>query len=219
MTHRVVQPPLPPSAFVAPQAAQPNPATGAQALAATPDKPVRPVYRHSVVPGGVQSARDIAEVVKKDSVVAAHYAGLKVDSIRSGRLLRPTLAHVSYRIGDNVYWTSKPVKIPSGERILTDGKTTIRERCGNIIAAEPLGPALEQEPALPELDVVDGQIPLDGVPLSDPPDPIDPADVGFVPYVDAPVPVPEPGTFVLVGLGGAAVLARYVRSRRARRKV
>ena len=54
--------------------------------------------------------------------------------MRNERLQQPLLAHVSYRLGDKIYWTKKPVQLPKNEPVMTDGRTSIRERCGNLIS-------------------------------------------------------------------------------------
>jgi hypothetical protein len=115
--------------------------------------PVRAVYRHSVVPGGVRSPEEIAYVVQRDPVVAAHYKNIIPQLMRNQRLQQPLLAHVSYRLGNKVYWTKKPVQLPTNEPVMTDGTTTIRERCGNLISMEPLAPVSDEEPALPSFDL------------------------------------------------------------------
>jgi len=112
----------------------------------------RPVYLHSVVPGGVRSPEEIAAVIQRDGVVAAHYEGINPQLMRNERLQTPLLAHVSYRLGNKVYWTRKPVLLPANEPVMTDGTTTIRERCGNIISMDPLAPVSDEEPALPSFD-------------------------------------------------------------------
>ena len=122
----------------------------AQSVAAA----VRPVYRHSVVPGGVRSPEEIENVIQRDQVVAAHYKGIEPRLMRNERLQQPLLAHVSYRLGDKIYWTKKPVQLPKNEPVMTDGQTTIRERCGNLISMEPLAPASEDEPPLPSFDLL-----------------------------------------------------------------
>jgi hypothetical protein len=122
----------------------------AQSVAAA----VRPVYRHSVVPGGVRSPEEIEHVIQRDQVVAAHYKGINPQLMRNERLQQPLLAHVSYRLGDKIYWTKKPVQLPKNEPVMTDGQTTIRERCGNLISMEPLAPASDEEPPLPSFDLL-----------------------------------------------------------------
>ena len=288
-----------------------NPRSLEQASSTIPGgSPGHPVYRFSVVPGGVRSIDEVAHVVARDPVVATHYANITVGELRRERLTEPVRAHVSYRMGDKVYSTSRAVPIPAGEPILTDGKNTIRERCGNIISMAPLGPAADPEPPLDQLDLVmapvappahvpvrqapgvlagspdstsalpyaggsaPGVPPVGGFsslppsfspttfplptttppaetptskivdpPVGDPPDPTPtpistptltprptptstptptptsdpPFDVSLDPLQPAemPLPVPEPSTFVLVGIGAAAGLARLIRSRRA----
>jgi len=131
-----------------------RPGAGAPVRKAPVAAPVRPVYRYSVVPGGVRSSEEIAGVIKRDQVVAAHYRGVDPQRMRSERLQQPLLAHVSYRMGDKVYWTKKPVQLPKNEPVMTDGKMMIRERCGNLISMEPLAPASEEEPSLPSFDLL-----------------------------------------------------------------
>ena len=105
---------------------------------------------------------------------------------------------------------------------------------------EPLAPALEAEPAVPEFDLhIDPFMPTPGVFL-DPPDPAvtrgmppGPGPFGMPPgaphplgappsdspagtpsQFSAPTPVPEPGTWVLVTIG-LGVVARKIFKKRA----
>jgi len=106
----------------------------------------RQVYRYSVVPGGVRTPEELIEAMAKDSVVAGHYAEIDKANLTIGRLSEPLQAHVSYRIGDRVYWTKRKLTIQAGEQIVTDGKTLVRGRCGNNISVAPLLPTLDNEP-------------------------------------------------------------------------
>jgi len=135
--------------------------------------PDRPNYRYSIVPGGVRSGEEVMAAILRDPVVAGHYANVVPANLRSERLTAPMSAHVSYRVGDKVYWTRKKLTLNAGEKVLTDGTTTMRERCGNIISMDPLAPALEgAEPTPPEFDLhVDPFVPTPGVELADPPVP------------------------------------------------
>jgi len=213
---------------------------------------IRPIYPYSIVPGGVRSADDVAQAMRRDPVVAEHYAKVRPEDLREERVEQPTLVHASYRIGDKVFWTKRTLGLHPGEKVLTDGKTTIRERCGNLLTVEPLAPALMDEPAAPEFDVVlSPWTPGAGYTLGsppvffDPPDPPDPGDpvVGPVPplvppsgppsgrplglssdppsdpsigthTLDAPLPVPEPSTWILLSLGLIIVIARSLATRR-----
>jgi hypothetical protein len=163
--------------------------------------PVRPVYRHSVVPGGVRSPEEIEYVIQRDRVVAAHYKGINPQLMRNERLQTPLLAHVSYRLGDKVYWTKKPVQLPANEPVMTDGKTTIRERCGNLISMEPLAPASDEEPPLPSFDLLMDPMQFAWMRLDYTP----PA----VPAKPKPKPTPAPPSrFSVPGLIGGPVLRR-----------
>src|SRR5690606_27649121 len=68
----------------------------------------RPNYRYSVVRGGTYTPDEVDQVVDVDAVVAAHYAGVNPDALRVAYLSAPVTAHVSYRIGDDIYWTRRP---------------------------------------------------------------------------------------------------------------
>ena len=106
----------------------------------------RPVYRYSVVPGGVRTPEELIEAMARDAVVAGHYAGVDKAKLTTGRLDKPLQAHVSYRVGDRVYWTKRKVTLQAGEQVLTDGQTLVRGRCGNNISVDPLLPTLDNEP-------------------------------------------------------------------------
>jgi hypothetical protein len=73
--------------------------------------------------------------------------------------------HVSYRKGNTILWSKKKVLLRKGEKILTDGTTQIRSRCGNCISDEPLAPTAADEPDVVEFDrLVDAFDPLAAAP-------------------------------------------------------
>src|SRR5262245_4871361 len=111
----------------------------------------RPVYKYSVIPGGAYDDEELQRALA-DPVVAAHYANLDRAHVRTEIVPADRYVHVSYRKGDRILWTSKKVLLRAGERILTDGKTQIRSRCGNCISEAPLGPTETDEPDLVEFD-------------------------------------------------------------------
>jgi hypothetical protein len=128
-----------------------EPATVADALAAP-----RPAYSYSVVKGGAPTPEALKQAIEGDPVVRAHYANFDLAKVKVVRLTKPRTAHVSYRMGNAVYWTRRPVLLNAGELLLTDGAHYARTRCGNQIAdvagvttdAEP-SPALLDEPLPP----------------------------------------------------------------------
>lgn len=115
----------------------------------------RPVYPYSVVPGGVEDAKELKWVAEHDPVVAAHYAGFDYDHARVVRLTLARTVYLSYRIGNRVYWTRHRVALHKGEKVITDGRMTARTRCANRVeevpqqAASPAEPPVEkfEEPA------------------------------------------------------------------------
>ena len=100
----------------------------------------RPVYPYSIVPGGVVSAADLRSAVTHDPVVAAHYAAFDLANARVVQVQEARSVYVSYRRGDDVFWTSKKLRLAVGETLITDGQHISRTRCGNQISDEPRMP-------------------------------------------------------------------------------
>jgi PEP-CTERM motif-containing protein len=105
-----------------------------------------PYFRYSVIPGGAHSPEDLRRALRNDDVVRTHYADFKADSARVVVLDRDRLAFVSYRVGDQVFWTRKPVHLRKGETLLSDGTHLARTRCGNRISDDPPKPNAAAEP-------------------------------------------------------------------------
>jgi len=112
----------------------------------------RPVYRHSVVAGGVYTPDELRDVLVQDAIAATHYQGLNQSAIRTETMKRDRFAYVSYRKNDQIFWTRNKVKLSEGETVLTDGNKEIRARCGNCISETPQLPVAEVEPASVEFD-------------------------------------------------------------------
>jgi hypothetical protein len=64
------------------------------------------------------------------------------------------LAYMSYRIGDDIYWTRRQIRLHRGETILTNGRIELRGRCGNAISVDPMVPTAESEPGPLELEAL-----------------------------------------------------------------
>jgi hypothetical protein len=112
----------------------------------------RPVYPYSVVPGGVEDAKELKWVAEHDPIVAAHYAGFDYDHARVVRLTLARTAYLSYRIGNRVYWTSHRVTLHKGEKLITDGRITARTRCANRVEEAPQQMAAPVEPPAQKFD-------------------------------------------------------------------
>ena len=106
----------------------------------------RPLYPYSVIRGGVEDAQELKWVAEHDPVVTAHYAGFDYDHARVVRLALAQTVYLSYRIGNNVYWTRHRIALHKGEKLITDGKITARTRCGNRVETVPQQATSSSEP-------------------------------------------------------------------------
>ena len=112
-----------------------------------------PVYPYSIIPGGVVSAAELRSAVAHDPVVAAHYAAFDLANARVFQVQEARSVYVSYRRGDDVFWTSKKLRLAVGETLITDGQHISRTRCGNQISDEPRMPvSLAGDPEPQTLD-------------------------------------------------------------------
>lgn len=67
-----------------------------------------------------------------------HFRGVDLAGSANRRLKATgTLPNVSFRVRDQIYWTRKKVRLPKGERVITDGVHYSRVRCGNRISEVP----------------------------------------------------------------------------------
>jgi hypothetical protein len=109
-------------------------------------------YPYSVVPGGVAGVAELKAAIARDPVVAAHYAGFNLGKARVTHSDRERLVYVSYRRGSRLYWTSHRLKLPKGEKLITDGVITARSRCGNQVSDTPSAQTSPEEPSAQMLD-------------------------------------------------------------------
>lgn len=112
----------------------------------------RPVYPYSIVPGGVHDPKELEQVFEHDPVVAAHYRGFDFRRARVVQLTEDRTVYVSYRIAGRVYWTTKQVRLRRGEKVITDGKMTLRTRCGNQVSETARQEVSPAEPAIAKLE-------------------------------------------------------------------
>ena len=191
----------------------------------------RIVYPYSVVPGGIHSSEGLRQAVSRDPVVGLHYSHFNLARIRVARLKTARSAYVSYRIGNQVYWTRRKLKLAKGEEVITDGVHYARSRCGNLISSTPQAPTSVSEPPPQKFEspLIAG---LPAEPPVFPYEPIPPVFVpsgssvpsGFIPPIPIVIlppggtnppgpppvpatPVPEPSTWILLSVG---LVAMYV---------
>lgn len=96
-----------------------------------------PYYRYSVIPGGAYTAEELRTALAHDPVAASHYADFRVEKARVVTLDSDKVCYVSYRVGDKLYWTRRPLTLRKGETLLTDGVHYVRTRCGNRLSDNP----------------------------------------------------------------------------------
>ena len=158
----------------------------------------RPLYRYSVIPGGVYSVNDLRNAIQVDPVVAAHYQNLDQAKLQVRTVARDQYAYVSYRKGDEVLWTKNKLLLRQGESIITDGTTQVRAKCGNCISLEPQLPTAADEPDVVEFDrladpIAPGSEGRPEVALVPPASPVASAAPGGAPGAAPPAaPAPEP---------------------------
>jgi PEP-CTERM motif len=130
------------------------------ALSAAPDSSssdqpsanVHPVYPYSLVPGGVHDPKELEQAFEHDPVLAAHYRGFDFRRARVVQLTEDKTVYVSYRIAGRVYWTTKKVRLRRGEKVITDGKMTLRTRCGNQVSDTARQEVSPQEPSIAKME-------------------------------------------------------------------
>ena len=115
-------------------------------------QPQRPIFKYSIISGGVRDARELQAAASRDPIVAQHYSDFRIATARTVRLEKPLEMYVSYRKNNQVYWTKNRMVIPSGESLISDGDNLARVRCGNRLSAIALKPVSVSEPSKEELN-------------------------------------------------------------------
>jgi hypothetical protein len=151
----------------------------------------RRVYPYSVVDGGVHSIQELRSAIWRDPVVAKHYSNFKLDSARVIEAKAGRDFHVSYRIGDEIFWTKKRLKVAKSEKLITDGTTFTRTRCANVLSEVLPG---KTSPVEPTPEVFDTPT----LPPSDPAPFIPPVTTGE----GSPAPALPPSGPTLIIAGG-----------------
>lgn len=146
----------------------------------------RVLYPYSVIPGGAKNEGELRSAVVHDAIVASHYADFDLKKARVTRLSAAQALYVSYRVGNQIFWTKNRMTLPAGETVLTDGTRMARTRCGNRVSQVPGEPVLKAEPSPEAMEVAAGAGPL-AVPVA-------PAELPLAPPSTTGIVVPETPT-------------------------
>lgn len=184
-----------------------------------------PLFSYSIIPGGARSADELKNAMTNDPIVAEHYSKFDLEETHTVRAESSRLMYVSYRMGNSVFWTKKPLRIPQGEVLITDGKLEARSRCGNRLSELPVEPVSPEEPPeeamerTQDTELLAIETPPPAMPLSPPPTTEIPPSVSHHIFIPPIVPiwwgsgtppggipvtppgVPEPETYWLVAMG------------------
>ena len=116
------------------------------------DDSSRRVYPYSVVNGGVRSVQELRSAIWRDPVVAEHYLNFDLGRVRVIKAETDRHFYVSYRIGNEIFWTKKRLKVAKSENLITDGTNFTRTRCANMLSETPHSKTSPHEPTSTVLD-------------------------------------------------------------------
>lgn len=182
-----------------------------------------PHYNLAVIKDGLTSIEDFKRHVQDDAILYSRFANFDWASARIIQL--PAMrVFVSFRRGNQIFWTKGLRTVESGAWAITDGHTTVLMRCGNEISFVPerpnqdLSPGLIETPetdappaiSLPSLppDITTAKLPLASVESLLPPPPIVGATCCYIDR-NRPTATPEPPvgiTFLALCLLALALL-------------
>jgi hypothetical protein len=128
-----------------------DPARSFLLINSDPSQP-RPLFPLSVIPRGVASAQELKAVLAHDPVASAHYAGFSVANSRIVKVEKTRAVYVSYRLGNQIFWTKNRMLLRRGETLISDGRNSARTRCGNRISDVAVLPTSAHEPPMKMLE-------------------------------------------------------------------
>ena len=135
-----------------------------------------PVLNYSLIPGGISTLAEFRAAIAANSILRARFADFNWDAAYITRTQNPMYVFVSFVKDGHLFWTKKPMLIPAGEAIITDGVHTILMRCGNEIAWTPQTPeqdintSLLATPEVPSFDISMLGPPIEETPVANPDD-------------------------------------------------
>lgn len=79
----------------------------------------------------IKSIEDFKRIVDNDPLLSHHFADFQWENARTGRHENTIYTHVTYRKNEKIGVTKRVIKLPAGDRFITDGKRWVRMFCGN----------------------------------------------------------------------------------------
>jgi hypothetical protein len=147
----------------------------------------RRIYPYSVIPGGIQSLESLKSTIEHNPDIARHLKDFDLEHAKVVQVAEPRAVYVSYRMGSNLFWTTKRLMLAKGESLITDGTRTLRGRCGNDVSEVAVEPTDDEEPPIDELDT---PLALPQVAADAQPDPAPLPLLAYVPPDDTSIGAP-----------------------------
>ena len=110
--------------------------------------------------GGFSSVDEFFERVHDDPVLHSFYGDCVDRSASMYALPEDITAFSTFRKGDKIKWSQKPLLVKKGEYVLTFCGKTVLARCGNLISFAPMQPSEDVPPAVLEAPSEPAETPL-----------------------------------------------------------
>jgi hypothetical protein len=137
--------------------------------------------------GGFSSVDEFFERVHDDPVLHAFYGDCSDRNASMHALPENITAFSTFRKGDKILWSRKPLLIKQGEYVMTFCGKSVLARCGNLISVVPMTPSEDIAPAVLEApaEVPDAPLVLVASAAAPAPVPVVPVAAAAVPTVTA----------------------------------
>ena len=102
----------------------------------------KPIYGHSLLPGGADSISDLRFKIQQDPILREWYNSFDWNNAHLWQACGRKI--MTYRKQDRIFWTVR--EINGCQDAVTDGKRLILLRCGNEVSAHPRIPVEASDP-------------------------------------------------------------------------
>jgi hypothetical protein len=136
------------------QTGTPKPAASEPQKSAAGSPIVRASYRpltFALLSGGFTSIDEFQQRVAIDPVLLSFYGNCNDSQASMQPLPDDILVFITFRRGQEIKWTRRPILVHKGEYVLTLCGRTVLARCGNFISWVPMQPSEDVPPSLLEM--------------------------------------------------------------------